>query len=376
MYIDRPEREPLPRGLLEATLPIDEVLYEASTPIVFLTHTSQGQPLFAYVADDMDEEIVTLLAPVSSSGIAALKQGAFGIRETLASSWTWMHVSDGEQAYVWAVNIDEIPDSHLPKPGTPLLPEHEPVFRTRAVGEQVVQGKMPASVVAFVADSTRKAFKTILDFQFETRGEGRPTEEHRALYDLPIQQFAFASFELTFAAPDTGFLPHDEVRRAAALLMAGLKWAGNTKNHDPIQGETDDQRAAILRAALLLTPPLTGPIEEVHVSGEWVPGERIRLTRDSRRKVKSELRTIDRDHVVAYNGRIGEVDVDNLTFILRDTDDGQDRKGVIQEELRDDVLLYVLDAVRVTVAGIERQGRLHVAAIAPVASDTGGHSAA
>ncbi len=367
MPIGRPEREPLPAGLLGAELPVDEVLYEALAPIVYLTHTSQGQPLLAYVADDWGEDITTLLAPASPVIVTALKRGALGLREALASSWLWMHRSTGVHADVWTVNLEDLPDSHLPLPGTALLPEHQPVFRTRAIGEKVALGRMPASVVAFVADRTRLAFKTILDFQFETRGEGRPTEEHRALYDLPVQQFSFSSFELSFGAPDGGGMPHDEVRQAADLLTEGLHWAGDVDNGDPIQGESDGQRAAILRAVLYLTPPLTGPIEEVHVSGDWVRGERIRLTRGSRRKAKAELRTVDQDHIVTYNGRIGEIDVDNLTFTLRDTDDGQDRKGWYQEELKEDVLLYVSDGVRVTVAGIERQGRLHVAAVAPFA---------
>lgn len=368
MPITPPDRDALPQGLLRAELPIDELLYEADTPVLYVTHTVQGQPLLAYVADDSTQLTTTLLAPLSDGLLDALKRGALGVREALSSSWLWMHVSDGQHLDAWVTEIDEIPGLHLPVPGTPLFAEHEPVFRTRAVGEEVVLGKMPASVVAFVADATRRAFKTILDFKFETRTEGRPTEEHRALYDLPIQQFAFASFELSFGAPDEGFFPREAVREAATLLMDGLRWASEVNSRNPLPGETDDQRAAVLRATLLLTPPLSGAIEEVQVSGLWLPGERVRLTRESRRKVKAELRTVDQDHVVAHNGRIREVDVDNLSFILRDTDDGQDRKGYITEEHLDDVLLYLLDSVRVTVAGIERQGRLHVAAVAPYAA--------
>jgi hypothetical protein len=368
MPIATPARDPLPQGLLEADLVVDEMLYEVSTPIIYVTHTVQNQPLLAYVADDSGDFTTTLLAPLSSALLDEIKRGALGIREALSSSWLWMHVSNGQNSNIWVTAINEIPDLHLPIAGTPLLVEHEPVFRTRAIGEEVVLGKMPASVVAFVADATRRAFKIILDFKFETRAEGRPTEEHRALYDLPIQQFAFASFELSFGAPDEGFFPREAVREAAVLLMDGLRWASEVNNREPLLGETDEQRAAVLRAALLLTPPLTGAIEEVQVSGLWVPRERVRLTRESRRKVKAELRTVDQDHVVAYNGRIREVDIDNLSFILRDTDDGQDRKGYIGEEHLDDVLLYLLDSVRVTVAGIERQGRLYVAAVAPYTS--------
>jgi hypothetical protein len=365
MPIVHPDRDELPTGLLNAELLVDEVLYEADYPILYITRTAQDQPLLAYVADDTAEGITTLLAPISSAQIDLLRCGGLGIREALTSSWLWMHFFDGERRRLWATTVDEIPAIHLPVAGTPLLPQHEPVFRTRAIGDQLELGRMPASVVAFVADATRKALKTILDFKFEARSEGRPTEEHRALYDLPIQQFAFASFELSFGPPDEGLFPHEAVKEAALLLAQGLQWAGDVGIREPFQGATDDERAAVLRAAMLLTPPLTGAITEVQVSGRWIPGERIRLTRESRRKVKSELRTVAQDHVVAYNGRIGEFDRDNLSFILRDTDDGQDRKAFIAEDQVDDVHLYFLESIRLTVAGIERQGRLYVAAIAP-----------
>jgi len=368
MPIDRPAHNPLPSGLLGPELPLDEMLYEADTPVLFVTHTSQGQPLLAYVADDSGHDMVTLLCPLSPAVLDALKRGALGVREALSASWLWMHVSDGERSDVWATDINTFPSSHLPVPGTPLLAEHEPVFRARAVGKQVVLGRMPASVVAFVADATRRAFKTILDFRFDARSEGRPTEEHRALYDLPIQQFAFASFELSFGAPDEGFFLSEAVREAADLLMDGLRWASDTNSREPMPGESTDQRAAVLRAALLLTPPLSGAIEEMQVSGLWVPGERIRLTRDSRRKIKGELRTVTKDHVVAYNGRIRELDMDNLSFILRETDDNHDKRGVISEDQLEDVSAYFIDEVRVTIAGVERGGRLYVAAVAPYAA--------
>jgi hypothetical protein len=91
----------------------------------------------------------------------------------------------------------------------------------------------------------------------------------------------------------------------------------------------------------------------------------VHLRRESRRKVRTELRALDSERVVTYSGRIGEVDRDRCTFILRDTPDGRDHKGVFGEELLDDVLQYFTDDRRVTVAGVERASQLHVAAVAP-----------
>ncbi|MEW5927906.1 MAG: hypothetical protein AB1941_10495 [Gemmatimonadota bacterium] len=358
-----PVREELPADLLPTPLPYVRVLYEAEFPIVYVSKTSHGQPLLAYVSDATTEGLFTLLAPVSEATIAELERGSLAVRDALVSSWLWLHVFDGENGRLWVTESGEIPDGFLPLPGTPLFAEHEAVLKTRALGESLVLGRMPASVVAFVADATRKAMKTLLDFTFSARAEGRPTEEHRALYDLPIKQFAFASFELSFGFPDEGLFPREEVRRAAEKLEAGLVWAGDPSNENPLYASTDEERAAILRAALLLTPPVTGPIVEVQVSGSWLRKGAVRLTRESRRKVRQELRQVEQERVVTYHGRIGEMDVDNSTFILRDTPEGVDRKGMFSEEERDDMMEYFAEGARVTVAGVERQGRLFVAAV-------------
>lgn len=377
MSITRPAREELPPGLVSTPLPVERVLYEAEYPVVYVTRTMQGQQLLAYVADESAEGTTTLLAPISDDVLLSLERGALGVREALGNSWLWLHVFDGERGYLWPSALEEIPASNLPVRGTPLLPRHEPVLRTRAVGESVVPGRMPASVVVFVADATRRAFKALLDLAFASSTEGRSREEHRALYDLPIQQFAFASFELGFGAPHEELLERAEVRKAVEMLQEGLAWADDPTGAAPLQARTDEERAAILRAVLLLTPPASGPISEVHVSGMWVRQGRVRLTRASRRQIREDLRRVESETLVSYLGRIGQIDVDNLSFILRDTEDGQDRRGIISENDLDDVLQYIADGTRVAVTGVERQGRLYVAALAPAqdpASDPPGES--
>lgn len=364
MPLTPPARPELPADLLSSPLPIERVLYEAEYPVVYVSRTNQGQLLLAYVADESEAGVATLLAPIGNDRLSALERGIIAVREALTSSWLWLHMSDGESVRAWAVQGEEIPNEFLPLAGTPLLPEHEPVLRTRAIGESVVPGRMPASVVAFVADATRKAVKTLLDHAFATPSEGRPTEEHRALYDLPITRFAFASFELSFAPPEEGMFPSEEVRKAAERLETGLLWAEDTASDAPLDVRAEEERAAVLRAALLLTPPASGAITEVQVSGTWMKHGTVRLTRASRRKVRQALRRVEHEQVVMYHGRIGELDVDNLSFILRDTEDGRERQGTFAEELLEDMMLYFTEAGRVTALGVERQGRLHIAAVA------------
>jgi hypothetical protein len=360
-----PHRNQLPPGIVPPSLPIDLVLYEAELPVVFLTRTLQDQPLLAYVADDTTEGVFTLLAPISSESIDALQKGLMPLRDVLTASWLWLHVSGGDRQGLWNVTPSEIPTECLPMAGVLVYPEHEPVFRARAVGQQVVLGQLPSSVVSFIADGTRKALKILLDHMFAIPVEGRPRQEHRALYDLPIQRFAFSSFELSFGPPEETLIPRNEVRAAALMLERGLRWASNG-DAAPLAATSTDERDAILRAALLLTPPASGPIAEIHVSGTWVHSHKLRLTRESRRRVRYELRKVDLERIVRYEGRIGELDVDNLSFTLRDTEDGQDRRGYFADDLWDDMVSLLSDGSRVAVAGTERYGRLLASAVGPV----------
>lgn len=376
MYLNIPTTDSLPSDLLDTPLPIDEVLYEAEAPIIYLTHTKHGQIMLAYLADETEEGLITFLSPISKERCTLLKNGCLSVREAITASSLWFHLfkSNGEHQF-WAIDPSDIPNDYLPIEGTPLLPEHESVFKTRAIGEHIALGKMPASVVGFVADATRSAFKTLLDFTSAISSDGRPRDNHRKLYDFPIQRFAFASFELGFSAPDEGLLPSHELKQAVQKLEDGLAWAACQTNDSQLSANSDEEKFAILKASLMLTPPNSGAISEIEISGTWIKQGRIKLTRQSRKKVNVELHKLNKEKVVTYCGRIGEIDDDKLSFTLRDValndnEAEQEYKGFFDESFLDDMKLFHYEETRVTVAGVELRGRLNVTAVAPENSET------
>jgi hypothetical protein len=121
----------------------------------------------------------------------------------------------------------------------------------------------------------------------------------------------------------------------------------------------------------MLTPPNSGAISEIEISGTWIQHGRIKLTRSSRKKANKELHKLNKETVVTYCGRIGEIDDDKLSFILRDVavDNGigatEECKGFFEEALLDDMKLFYYEGIRVAVAGIVRKDRLSVTAVAP-----------
>ena len=184
-----PEQK-LPDGFFDDPIPVLQVLYEAEQPVVFVTRTRQGQTMLAFVAAEDAIRQFMFLAPASQSVLDRLQSGALGVREALTESALWLlerDVSVGSTT-LWSVSEADIPEGYLPRPGTPLLPEHRIAFSARAMGDGIALGQVPCSVIAYVADAARSALKSVMDHVMSARGEGRPTDAQRALYDLPVRQ--------------------------------------------------------------------------------------------------------------------------------------------------------------------------------------------
>lgn len=344
---------------------VDRVLYEAEQPIVFLTHSASGQSLLAYLAHESSSCVAYILASASPRKVQQLEQGGVDVREALCSDWMWIlrYQAQSSTFGVWVVTESEIPDEYLPVPGTGLLPEHSVVFAARALGDGIALGRMPCSVISLVADSARKSLKAVLDFVREANTEGRPTDSQRALYDLPVQRFGFASFEVGLGEPSPGLFPDGSLQEAVTKLASGLEWAQSVSDDAVVPGQSPQEQEVVLRAALALTPPSSGVVSAIEVSGTWLGGKRFRLDRTARTRVSRRLRTLRSERIVVYSGRIGEIDDDNLSFTLRETDDGVDRKGAFPDELLDDMRTHYYESSHVQISGVEINGRLRATAV-------------
>ena len=365
MNISLKPEDRLPVSIVDWPPPVDRVLYEAEQPIIFVTHSKVGQPLLAYLAHEATDVSYMVLASASSAKIRMLEQGTLGVREAICSDWMWLarfgRISD--QAEIWSVIESDIPNDYLPVPGTPLFPEHTVVFAARALGEGIELGRMPCSVVSLVADSARASLKAVLDYVRAANTEGRPTDAQRALYDLPVQRLRFASFEVGLAEPHSDLFRDDSLQQAVASLARGLAWAETASDQTVSPGASPAEREAVLRATLALTPPSSGVVSAIEVSGAWLKGRRFHLDRNSRTKVSRQLRNLRMERIVLYSGRIGEIDDDNLSFTLRETEDGVDHKGSFPEDLLDDMRTHYYESNRIQISGVELSGRLRVTAV-------------
>lgn len=370
MNIDLRQEDRISADLVAWPLAIDRVLYEAEQPIVFLTHSTSGQSLLAYLAHESTSGIDYILASASPRKIQQLEQGAVGVREALCADWMWIlrWNTETNTSGVWSITEAMIPDEYLPIPGTGLLPEHSVVFAARALGDGIVLGKMPCSVISLVADSARSSLKAVFDFVREANTEGRPTDAQRALYDLPVQQLRFGSFEVGLGEPNPELFPDNSLQTAITRLASGLEWAESATEDDAVPGQSQQEQEVVLRATLALTPPSSGVVSAIEVSGTWLGGKRFHLDRTARSKVSRRLRSLRSERIVVYSGRIGEIDDDNLSFTLREASDGVDHRGAFPDELLDDMRTHYYESNRVEISGVELNGRLRVTAIVQLPS--------
>lgn len=389
MNIDLSAQARLPEGIFKSPLPVNEVLYEAEQPIVYVTETLQGQSMLAYLASETQDAQYIVVAPASEGTLRRLKSGSIGVREALVDSWIWLikESSLGEPVTAWSVQPEQIPAGHLPVAGTPLLPSQRLAFTARAIGQEIELGNVPCSVVSFVADAARNALKVALDYVLDTQKEGRPTDAQRALYDLPVQQMRFASFEIGLAAPAPDMFENNAVAEAVEILEAGLAWAERPRDDSELDIADDTKAEAVLRAALALTPPLTGAISYLEIGGDWFGGRRFSLDRASRSKVKRHLRLLQDERIVVYEGMIREIDDDKLSIILRDVRliseqavpeadlvrTAEERRASFPEDLLDEMRSLYYESQRVRISGLTRSGKLRVTAIvkAPSPGDIG-----
>lgn len=355
----------------------NEVLYDFDGPRIFTASTPLGELLF-YLADEQDGICRHVAAPTNPRILGKLKSGVLSVRQALDQPWVWVVDAgyDGVPVAAWKGTLADIPGDALPQPGVMLWPELEPVFALRAIGDDLAEGQVPASVIRQVVDGAMTALKKISSQIFDTaRAQGRKANIYRQFYDLPAQGFAYNSFEVAFRLPvqkqrdiseeaeaddwDKGF---EEI---GSSLEHALEWATAPDAEDKPHG----LGIAFLEALEKLVPPQRGVVKAVELRGRIFRGGRrhYRLTREASKKVRGALSQarITRERLCQVSGLVREFDKDNFSFTLRETDDGKEHFCTFLPELYDEVNEVFGGDLRIAVMGRENleNGEIEVALI-------------
>jgi hypothetical protein len=346
-----------------------EVLYEFDGPRIFTLNDAEGELNLAYWSDEDQQICRYVVVPTATTILAALRKGSISVFDALNQPRCWLCdvTHQGDLSRCQRVEFEAVPRDSLPAIGTMLLPTLEPLLTLRAVGDQIIVGQIPGSVIRACVEGVQKAFKVLSEYVLgQTPQAGRPDEFLRRLFDLPTQRLAFASFEISFRMPVEELnlftasgeaSPEAEtLEEVGTLLNKGLKWlttaAGEVGVYSP---ENPDERAVVLRALKELTPSSQGSIDRLELKGQLI-GPRtspLVLERSARQRVNTAIRSCSLEpQPVDLEGRIRELDKDRLSFELREiTGTAQMQRFVFDEELLDEVFQAFQDDVRVKVAG-------------------------
>lgn len=351
-----------------------EVLYEYDGPRIFTARSAVGE-LLCFLADDDGTTLRYIAAPTNHDLLEKLKTGTRALRDVLDQPWVWfVDVGyDGVPITAWQGTLADAPTDALPHDDVMLWPHLEPIFALRAVGDGLAEGSVPMSVLRQIIDGATTALKKIANQVFEeARGHGRKANTIRQFYDLPVQSFAYNSFEVALRLPVKSDMlgaagTPDEAQAAFSAignrLETALTWAAKP---DP---EGEPLSIELLEALEKLVPPLTGIVKVFELRGRMFPDANARyaLTRESSKSVRKALtdaRAVQ-EQISKVSGLVREFDKDALSFTLRITDDYKDHVCRFPPEFYDDLYEMFNTDQRVTISGREnlKTGEIDVSVV-------------
>jgi hypothetical protein len=189
----------------------------------------------------------------------------------------------------------------------------------------IVAEDIPRASLALLRDLRvqRVAFGS---FELAVR-EGHP--EEREQLRLGIPEVSDQPGKLSPTAPPDEKAEDEAFTRVRQLFTAGLAWAANPEQPPLSEAFADvEEGRAVLVAIRGLTPDIESDVEEVEISGRLVearPEPTVRLDQEARRRVRAQTAAVipPEKEIFTMEGRIGEMDWDKKTFILRDIPGGE-----------------------------------------------------
>src|SRR5690606_23939131 len=116
--------------------------------------------------------------------------------------------------------------------------------------------------------------------------------------------------------------PDESAARALAAYLEVALWAGSEAESDELQSKVPEPelRRLLLNEIKRFAPRPRGDVELVEVSGRAVRGRRATLTRAVHARIDRAIDSIQHTETVRHVGELREIDLDKMTFILRNVE--------------------------------------------------------
>jgi hypothetical protein len=330
-----PKGKIIESSLIGSLEPVEPLFEFEGEYLTFVAHDPNDDLLLVHNLCVSDGVSRYLVSPIDLRILGDLKAGRLDIYSALRQPRCWIAdlvPADAAQPpwrfhALYRIDFDSVPKDHLPRPGTMITPDLDPIFRLRLIGSGVGPGNTTAADIRMAAQAAESGLRGLARIAlYEKKQVGQVRRNIRDYSDLPFQYTRAASFEIAFSRPRNR-LPglDDEVfDEMGRLLKEGLGVL-RTNGDDlvPIEGLSEDQSAQLFQAIKALTPPMRGGVERVEVGGgltDGMTGSKI-LTRDDRlrslQRVKASRKIPVKEAPFRVTGVAENADQGFDFFILR-----------------------------------------------------------
>lgn len=296
--------------------------------------------------------------------IERLQQGLRALRTDLAGASAANFAILAEAPMAQIAGLQAEIDAYL------LAARGEEPLWVRLEGASLHLGDASASIVTYILDALRKGVQAVAELNLRGELSARPTAELNRACDFRIVALAPGSLRVAVKLPaadvDQGTLPYEQLRNPVpAALRDYLRvaaWASKESKASDLEAALPDARLrrAILGAVRRVVPRPRGGLEAVEFSGQAVEAagaETVRLQRSARKRIDEAIGHIEEVSTETRRGILREIDLDQLSFILRRPDAPEEVKCTFSEDLLEDAKAALDRLVDVTGTKRVREGR-------------------
>jgi hypothetical protein len=246
--------------------------------------------------------------------------------------------------------------------GVTALVESEAELWLSVAGRGISDGTGPVSILTSLLDALRKGVQAVAEFLHAGQLARRPTAALKEACDWRVVALGAGSLRIGIRLPDTahqapmweGAAP--DARRAAKDFLFVAAWAASDDVSEILAERFPEPgvRRLLLNAVKPFVPRRRGAVDSVIVSGRMAPSGPIVLTRAAARRIDQAIDQTTAEQVEDHVGNLREIDLDNLSMVIRNAPDVTEIRCTFDESLLE-TAREALDR-RVTVSGIRQVG--------------------
>jgi hypothetical protein len=213
----------------------------------------------------------------------------------------------------------------------------------RILGPSLSWPEAPTSVLTAFLEALRKGVQTLTEYLATGSLTTRPTKELKRACDLRVVAFQPGSLSVGLRVPDDAQLDLLEqnqqlppVSKALEQYLRVAEWVASNESPDALNNvlPTPEARRIALNAVKPFVPRPRGDVECVELSGRAVPhAHTISLTRASHERIDHAIDVLESEQVETHVGDLREIDLDALSFILRNAEDVHEIRCTFEEAL-------------------------------------------